>query len=44
MAVPVHEKVLSERGIATSYRQLEQLGGRGGTSFEVLDDGHPLEL
>jgi L-ascorbate metabolism protein UlaG (beta-lactamase superfamily) len=44
VAVPVHEKVLSERGIAAHYRQLEQLGGTGGTRFEVLDDGHPLEL
>ena len=44
VAVPVHEKVLSERGVATHYRQLEQLGGTGGARFEVLDDGHPLEL
>ena len=42
--MPVHEKVLSERGVATHYRQLEQLGGTGGGSFEVLDDGRPLEL
>ena len=44
VAVPVHERVLSRQGISTHYRQLEQLGGRGATRFEVLDDGHPLEL
>ncbi len=44
VAMPVHERVLSQQGIAAHYRQLEQLGGRGGTRFEVLDDGHPLEL
>ena len=44
VAFPVHEKVLSEGGISLHYRQLEQLGARGGTRFEVLDDGRPLEL
>jgi L-ascorbate metabolism protein UlaG (beta-lactamase superfamily) len=44
VAVPVHEKVLSEGGKAIHYRQLEQLGGRGGSSFRSLDDGRPLEL
>ena len=45
VAVPVHEKVLSAAGIAIHYRQLEQLGGRGGTTaLRVLDDGRPLEL
>ena len=44
VAVPVHERVLSQQGRSLHYRQLEQLGGRGGTRFEVLDDGHPLEL
>ena len=44
VAVPVHERVLSEQGVAIHYRQLGQLGGRGGTTLEVLDDGHPLEL
>jgi L-ascorbate metabolism protein UlaG (beta-lactamase superfamily) len=44
VAFPVHEKVLSEGGISIHYRQLEQLGARGGTRFEVLDDGRPLEL
>jgi hypothetical protein len=45
VAVPVHEKVLSAAGIAIHYRQLEQLGGRGGaTALRVLDDGRPLEL
>ena len=45
VAVPVHEKVLSAAGIAIHYRQLEELGGRGGaTALRVLDDGRPLEL
>jgi hypothetical protein len=35
---------LTKFGISSHYRQLEQLGTQGGTSFEVLDDGHPLEL
>ena len=43
VAVPVHEKVLSEAGIRAHYGQLEQLGGPG-TSFQVLDDGRPAEL
>jgi L-ascorbate metabolism protein UlaG (beta-lactamase superfamily) len=44
VAFPVHEKVLSEGGITIHYRQLEQLGARGGTTFQVLDDGRPLDL
>ena len=44
VAVPVHERVLSEQGIAIHYRQLGQLGGKGGTTLQVLDDGRPLEL
>ena len=43
VAVPVHEKVLSEVGIGSHYRLLEQLRGPG-TAFEVLDDGRPVEL
>ena len=43
VAVPVHEKVLSEVGISSHYRLLERLGGPG-TAFEVLDDGRPVEL
>ena len=43
VAVPVHEKVLSEVGISSHYRLLEQLGGSG-TAFKVLDDGRPVEL
>jgi L-ascorbate metabolism protein UlaG (beta-lactamase superfamily) len=43
VAVPVHEKVLSEAGIRSHYQQLEQLGGRG-VRFQVLDDGRPVEL
>ena len=43
VAVPVHEKVLSEAGIGSHYRLLEQLRGPG-TAFEVLDDGRPVEL
>jgi L-ascorbate metabolism protein UlaG (beta-lactamase superfamily) len=44
VAVPVHEKVLSDLGVKAHYGQLEQLGARGGTSFRVLDDGRPVEL
>ena len=44
VAFPVHEKVLSDAGRSIHYRQLGQLGGRGGTSFQVLDDGRPVEL
>ena len=43
VAVPVHEKVLSELGIGSHYRLLEQLGGPG-MKFTVLDDGRPVEL
>jgi Beta-lactamase superfamily domain len=43
VAVPVHEKVLSEVGIGSHYRQLEQLRGPG-TAFRVLDDGRSVEL
>ena len=43
VAVPVHERVLSEVGIGSHYRLLEQLGGPG-TAFTVLDDGRPVEL
>jgi L-ascorbate metabolism protein UlaG (beta-lactamase superfamily) len=43
VAVPVHEKVLSEAGITAHYGQLEKLGGPG-TVFTVLDDGRPVEL
>jgi L-ascorbate metabolism protein UlaG (beta-lactamase superfamily) len=44
VAVPVHEKLLSAAGTSAHYRQLEQLGTRGDTSFRVLDDGRPVEL
>jgi L-ascorbate metabolism protein UlaG (beta-lactamase superfamily) len=44
VAVPVHEKVLSAAGMSIHYRQLEQLGAAHGTSFQVLDDGKPVEL
>jgi L-ascorbate metabolism protein UlaG (beta-lactamase superfamily) len=43
VAVPVHEKALSEVGISSHYRLLEQLRGPG-TAFRVLDDGRPVEL
>ena len=43
VAVPVHEKVLSEAGIRIHYQQLEQLAGQG-TSLQVLDDGRPVDL
>jgi L-ascorbate metabolism protein UlaG (beta-lactamase superfamily) len=38
-----HEKKLSEVGMGSHYRLLEQLRGPG-TAFEVLDDGRPAEL
>jgi hypothetical protein len=44
VAVPVHERVLSTVGISIAYRQLEQLGARGGTTLRVMDDGKPVEL
>lgn len=44
VAVPIHEKLLSEGGVGLHYRQLEALGARGGTSFRVLDDGNPVDL
>ena len=43
VALPVHEKLLSEAGIGAHYRLLGQLRGPG-TAFEVLDDGRPVEL
>ena len=43
VAVPVHEKVLSEAGIKIHYGRLEELAGKG-TTFGVLDDGKPVEL
>jgi L-ascorbate metabolism protein UlaG (beta-lactamase superfamily) len=44
VAVPVHERVLSQNGLAIHYDQLERLGARGATSFRNLDDGRPVEL
>jgi L-ascorbate metabolism protein UlaG (beta-lactamase superfamily) len=44
MAVPVHERTLSAVGMSLYYRQLEQLGARGGTTVRVMDDGKPVEL
>ena len=41
VAVPVHDKVLSEAGRSLHFGQLERLGG---TSLRVLDDGEPTEL
>jgi L-ascorbate metabolism protein UlaG (beta-lactamase superfamily) len=43
VAVPVHERVLSEAGVKIHYARLEQLRGEG-TTFRVLDDGKPVEL
>ena len=43
VAVPVHERVLSEAGVRSHYARLEQLCGEG-TSFRVLDDGKSVEL
>ena len=44
VAVPVHDMVLSEAGRSIHYRQLEQLGAKGGTSLRSLDDGAATEL
>jgi L-ascorbate metabolism protein UlaG (beta-lactamase superfamily) len=44
VAFPVHEKLLSERGLASHYGQLERLGAGERTSFRNLDDGRPVEL
>jgi L-ascorbate metabolism protein UlaG (beta-lactamase superfamily) len=44
VAFPVHEKVLSERGQALHYGQLERLGAGDRGSFRNLDDGRPVEL
>ena len=44
VAVPVHDQVLSAAGRSIHYRQLEQLGAKGGTALRNLDDGVPAEL
>jgi len=44
VAVPVHDQVLSTAGRSIHYRQLEQLGAKGGTTLRSLDDGAPVEL
>jgi L-ascorbate metabolism protein UlaG (beta-lactamase superfamily) len=44
VAVPVHELLLSDAGRSIHYRQLEQLGAKGGTALRSLDDGVPAEL
>jgi L-ascorbate metabolism protein UlaG (beta-lactamase superfamily) len=44
VAVPVHDLVLSQAGRSIHYRQLEQLGAKGGTTLRSLDDGAPAEL
>jgi L-ascorbate metabolism protein UlaG (beta-lactamase superfamily) len=44
VAVPVHEKVLSEVGISLHYRQLEQVGMGDTGRLQVIDDGKPVEL
>ena len=44
VAVPVHDQLLSTAGRSIHYRQLEQLGARGGTTLRALDDGAPAEL
>jgi L-ascorbate metabolism protein UlaG (beta-lactamase superfamily) len=44
VAVPVHDQVLSAAGRSIHYRQLEQLGAKGGTTLRPLDDGQPAEL
>jgi L-ascorbate metabolism protein UlaG (beta-lactamase superfamily) len=44
VAVPVHERVLSEAGRSICYGQLQRLGAGEATTFRVLDDGRPVEL
>jgi L-ascorbate metabolism protein UlaG (beta-lactamase superfamily) len=44
VAVPVHDQVLSDAGRSIVYRQLEQLGAKGGATLRSLDDGAPAEL
>jgi hypothetical protein len=44
VAVPVHDLLLSDAGRSIHYRQLEQLGAKGGTALRSLDDGVPAEL
>jgi L-ascorbate metabolism protein UlaG (beta-lactamase superfamily) len=44
VAVPVHEKLLSDAGRKGYYGQLERLGARDQTSFQVLDDGRTVTL
>jgi L-ascorbate metabolism protein UlaG (beta-lactamase superfamily) len=44
VAVPVHDLVLSDAGRSIHYRQLEQLGTKGGATLRSLDDGAPAEL
>jgi L-ascorbate metabolism protein UlaG (beta-lactamase superfamily) len=44
VAVPVHDLLLSDAGRSIHYRQLEQLGAKGGASLRSLDDGAPAEL
>ena len=44
VAVPVHDLLLSDAGRSIHYRQLEQLGAKGGATLRSLDDGAPAEL
>jgi L-ascorbate metabolism protein UlaG (beta-lactamase superfamily) len=44
VAVPIHEKMLSEAGVGLHYRQLKALGARDTVTFRVLDDGQPVDL
>jgi hypothetical protein len=44
VAVPVHDQALSAAGRSIHYRQLEQLGAKGGSTLRVLDDGAPADL
>ena len=40
---PVREEVLSEFGVSSHYRQLDEFGAKATTCTE-LDDGKPVEL
>jgi L-ascorbate metabolism protein UlaG (beta-lactamase superfamily) len=42
VAVPIHERVLSDIGVSLHYGRLEELGARDGTTLRVLDDGKPV--
>jgi len=44
VAVPIHDRLLSDVGRSIHYGNLERLGAGDATTFLVLDDGKPVEL